>query len=60
MTCVCDCVCARVRVCVRACVCDCGCWEVGFACKQTPRVEKLREGSTSLRINSGVWTAGVL
>ena len=57
MTCACV-VCVRVCVCV--CVCDCGCWEVGFACKQTPRVEKLREGSTSLRINSGVWTAGAL
>ena len=56
MMCVCDCVC--VHACV--CVCDCGCWEVGFACKQTPRVEKLREGSTPLHINSGVWTAGAL
>ena len=56
MTRVCVTVCARLCV----CACDCGCWEVGFACKQTAWVEKLREGSTTLRINSTVRTAGAL
>ena len=56
MTRVCVTVCARLCV----CACDCGCWEVGFACKQTAWVEKLREGSTTLCMSSTVRTAGAL
>ncbi|XP_040516999.1 uncharacterized protein LOC101748580 isoform X3 [Gallus gallus] len=41
-------------------MCVCGCREVGFACKQTPWVEGLREGSTTFCINSRVRTAGAL